>query len=66
MLCSKAQGNPFFIEELAYALRDSGRIEVREGKCRLAAGTDLSTLPFPDKVQGVVTSRIDRLARPSS
>jgi predicted ATPase/class 3 adenylate cyclase len=64
LLAAKAQGNPFFIEELAYALRDSGKIEVRDGRCLVSAGEDLRALPFPDNVQGVVTSRIDRLAPP--
>lgn len=64
LLKSKAQGNPFFIEELAYALRDTGKILVRDGICTVADGQDLRTLPFPDTVQGVVTSRIDRLAPP--
>jgi class 3 adenylate cyclase/tetratricopeptide (TPR) repeat protein len=59
----KAQGNPFFSEELAYALRDGGLIEIKEGVCRVAAGAgDLHSLTFPDTVQGVIISRIDRLA----
>lgn len=64
LLAAKAQGNPFFIEELAYALRDAGKVVVRDGRCEVAAGEDLRALPFPDTVQGVVTSRIDRLAPP--
>lgn len=64
LLRTKAQGNPFFLEELAYSLRDTGRIRIRDGTCALADGEDLLALPFPDTVQGVVTSRIDRLAPP--
>ncbi len=64
LLRAKAQGNPFFLEELAYALRDAGKIVVRDGACAVADGQDLRALPFPDNVQGVVTSRIDRLAPP--
>jgi predicted ATPase/class 3 adenylate cyclase len=56
------EGNPFFIEELAYALRDSGLIVVADGICQLAPGAkDLSTLNLPDTVQGMITSRIDQL-----
>ncbi|MFX1412052.1 MAG: tetratricopeptide repeat protein, partial [Promethearchaeota archaeon] len=57
----RAGGNPFFAEELAYALRDSGAIVVAEGTCTLAG--DLATLRerVPDTVEGVVLSRIDRL-----
>jgi len=62
LIRDKAEGNPFFIEELTYALRDSGLIMITEGDCRLAPGAgDLRQLHFPDTVQGVITSRIDRL-----
>jgi predicted ATPase/class 3 adenylate cyclase len=58
----KAEGHPFFSIELALALRDAGLIELVDGQCRLAAGiTDLHSLAFPDTLQGVITSRIDRL-----
>ena len=67
LIRSKAEGNPFYSEELAYALRDSGVIEVdaERGECRLAEGnSDLSAINLPDTVQGVITSRIDRLPPP--
>src|SRR5439155_21016583 len=61
----KAEGHPFFGEELALALRDAGLIELVNGQCRLAAEvTDLRSLAFPDTLQGVITSRIDRLTPP--
>ena len=59
-----AGGNPFFSEELAYALRDTGVITVTNGTCRIAPGADLQALSLPDTVQGVVLTRIDRLAPP--
>jgi class 3 adenylate cyclase/tetratricopeptide (TPR) repeat protein len=59
-----AGGNPFFSEELAYALRDTGAITVTDGTCRIAPGADLRVLSLPDTVQGVVLTRIDRLAAP--
>jgi class 3 adenylate cyclase/tetratricopeptide (TPR) repeat protein len=63
LINEKAEGNPFFSEELAYALRDAGLIELVEGRCRLTpAAGDLSQLNFPDTVEGVITSRIDRLS----
>ena len=36
----KAEGHPFFSEELALALRDAGLIELVDGQCRLAVGVD--------------------------
>ncbi len=62
LIRQKAEGHPFFSEELAYALRDTGLIEIEAGQCRLAPGVgDLRRLDFPDTLQGVITSRIDRL-----
>lgn len=55
-----AAGHPFYTEQLVLALRDSGVLRVDQGECHLTA-TDLSALALPDTVQGVVTSRIDRL-----
>ena len=58
----KAEGHPFFSEELAYALRDTGLIEIEDGVCKLAQGVaDLTAVNFPDTVQGVIRSRLDRL-----
>ena len=61
LIRSKAEGNPFFSEELAYSLRDSGLIEIADNTCRIVKGVDLKAFSFPDTVQGIVTSRIDRL-----
>lgn len=64
-ILEKTEGHPFFSEELAYALRDNGFIKIVNGECRLAAEIDdLHTLNFPDTLQGVITSRIDRLTPP--
>jgi len=61
----KAEGQPFFSEELALALRDTGLIQVSRGECRLAPGVDdLYALDIPNTIQGVITSRIDRLPPP--
>jgi class 3 adenylate cyclase/tetratricopeptide (TPR) repeat protein len=62
LIQEKAQGNPFYSEELAYALRDAGLILVENDRCRIAPGVDWQSVSVPDSVQGVVTSRIDRLS----
>jgi tetratricopeptide (TPR) repeat protein len=65
LIYTKTDGNPFFGEELAYALRDSGLITVANGECRLTPqAADFQSLYLPDTVQGVITSRIDRLTPP--
>lgn len=58
----KAEGHPFFTEELAYALRDAGLLQIAHGVCRLAPqANDLRSLNFPYTIHGVIVSRIDRL-----
>jgi class 3 adenylate cyclase len=61
-LYEKAKGHPFFSEELAYALRDLGAVVIREGELRLAPNIELSKLQFPETLNGVIASRIDRLS----
>jgi len=62
LIHEKAEGHPFFSEELAYALRDGGFIDVVDGECRLTGkGHGLDALDFPGTIQGVVASRIDLL-----
>lgn len=58
----KAEGHPFFSEEIVYALRDSGQISIEAGVCKLPAGTTAESLNVPDTVEGVVTSRMDILS----
>ena len=62
LIQDKAEGNPFFSEELAYALRDAGLILIHDGICKLAPGTDLAKMNFPYKVEDVIISRIDLLS----
>lgn len=59
LILAKAEGNPFFAEELAFALRDAGAIRIENGVCHLDRA--VQQLDVPDTIEGVVTSRIDRL-----
>lgn len=60
---TRSHGNPFFTEQVAYALRDAGiiRIENEEVLVDFAA-EELNRIDFPDTVQGIITSRIDQLS----
>src|SRR5262245_8798766 len=55
----RAQGNPFFLEELVNALVERGDFEGERGSYRLKGGID--TIPLPSTVQAVIAARIDRL-----
>jgi class 3 adenylate cyclase len=62
LIQTKAEGNPLFAGELAYAMYEAGLLVIENGECRLASGTgSLQAFNFPDTVQAVITSRIDRL-----
>lgn len=57
----RTEGNPFFSEELALALREAGHLEHVEGELRLAPTADPARLDMPTNLEGIVTSRLDRL-----
>jgi class 3 adenylate cyclase/tetratricopeptide (TPR) repeat protein len=57
-----SEGHPLFSEELAYSLRDTGRLEIQAGECRLVGPADaLDGLELSETVSGVVSARIDAL-----
>ena len=67
----QTRGNPLFIEELVYALRDSGAIEIRDAECRLGPQLADSSksieevfrqMRMPETVPEIITSRVDRLS----
>jgi class 3 adenylate cyclase/tetratricopeptide (TPR) repeat protein len=62
---AKAEGHPLYSEELAYALRDTGLLKVSAGKVQLTQGADaLTQVDLPNTLQGLITSRLDRLLPP--
>lgn len=60
LVLDKADGVPFFLEELVQTLRETGAIEQHEGQWRLTA--QATATPVPDTVEEVLMARIDRLA----
>jgi class 3 adenylate cyclase/tetratricopeptide (TPR) repeat protein len=58
-IIERAQGNPFFLEELVNTLVERGDFEGERGSYRLKGGID--TIPLPSTVQAVIAARIDRL-----
>lgn len=61
LIIQKAEGNPFFLEEIVRSLIDS-RVVVRDRATgRWRATEQIETLTLPDTVQGVIMARIDRL-----
>jgi predicted ATPase/class 3 adenylate cyclase len=58
LVLRKAQGNPFFTEEVVHALIDADALR-KNGHWRLVA--DPEKAGVPDTIHGVIQSRIDRL-----
>ena len=62
-ILARAEGNPFYIEEILRMLIDRGAIERAGSGWR---STDLlADMPIPDSVHGVIAARIDLLDAPS-
>ena len=60
-LLARAEGNPFFLEELLRALIDTGAIAFDAETGRRHATRDIAGLPLPATLHGVLAARIDRL-----
>jgi len=58
-ILSRAQGNPFFLEEVIRSFIDAGVLALSNG--RLTARGELDRLSVPESVQAIILSRVDRL-----
>jgi class 3 adenylate cyclase/tetratricopeptide (TPR) repeat protein len=59
LILSKAEGNPYFVEEVVRSLIDQGLI-VRDGE-HWRATRDIGSIAIPDTLAGVLSARLDRL-----
>ena len=59
LLIERTEGNPFFLEESARTLIESGALDGGRGNYRLVA--PITTIALPVTVQSVLAARIDRL-----
>jgi class 3 adenylate cyclase/tetratricopeptide (TPR) repeat protein len=58
LIIGKAEGNPFFVEEVTRSLLESGVLQRTNGSYALREGREVS---IPDTIQEVLLARIDRL-----
>jgi class 3 adenylate cyclase/tetratricopeptide (TPR) repeat protein len=62
LIREKSEGHPFFAEELAYALRDSGILIIENQECHVYSRlVNFEDLTLPDTLQAAITNRIDSL-----
>lgn len=59
LILTKAEGNPFFVEEVIRMLVDRGMIELHDD--RWVATASAAEVEIPDTLQGLLLARIDRL-----
>jgi class 3 adenylate cyclase len=59
LILRKAEGNPFFVEEVIRMLIDHGAIVRRQGGW--VAGEEIEEVEIPDNLEGLLMARIDRL-----
>ncbi|MCA9714151.1 MAG: AAA family ATPase, partial [Myxococcales bacterium] len=62
LLTQRAAGHPMFAEELAYALRDEGVIEVRGGECQVVEGARLEAETLPKSLRELIARRVETLS----
>ncbi|MBA2622699.1 MAG: AAA family ATPase [Chthoniobacterales bacterium] len=60
IILERADGNPFFVEELLRSLIEAGVVVLTGGRARVTR--EITAVDLPETIQGVVTARIDRLA----
>lgn len=60
LVAAKAEGNPFFVEEMTRSLLEDGTLRRENG--RVVVTRDLAGILVPDTIQDVLVARLDRLA----
>ena len=63
LILTKAEGNPFFVEEVIRSLLDANLV-VRENS-HWRATREIANIALPDTLAGVITARLDRLSEDS-
>ena len=61
MILKKAEGNPYFIKELIFALNAQGAL-VQEGDRSWRQTRPVTSLELPDSLQSLLMARLDRLS----
>ena len=61
LMVDKADGNPFFLEEVIRTLIDTGAVSREAASGRWRATAQLDTITIPNTIQGVIMARVDRL-----
>ena len=63
LIFEKAEGNPFYMEEVIRSLLDKGLVVKKDGHWQ--ATKEIHSIALPDTLAGLITARLDRLNEPS-
>jgi class 3 adenylate cyclase/tetratricopeptide (TPR) repeat protein len=63
LVTRKAEGNPFYIEEVVRSLIDQGAVEFADGRFRVTE--KIRSVVVPGTIQEVIMARVDRLDEPT-
>jgi class 3 adenylate cyclase len=61
LIMEKAEGNPFFLEEVIRTLIDTGSVRRNASSGRWQVTAQIESLHMPDTIQGLIMARVDRL-----
>ncbi len=59
LIARRAEGNPFFIEEVARSFIDDGVVEIENGRFRVTEKID--SVVIPETINDVIMARVDKL-----
>ena len=61
LIVPKAEGNPFFLEEIIRSLIDEGKVIREQGNGRWRLNGHVEATSIPSTIQGTIMARVDRL-----
>ncbi len=61
LITQRAEGNPFFLEEILRTLIDRNLIRRRQDRWEVTPNADLSTFQVPRTLEGLIMTRVDSL-----
>ena len=61
LIVARAAGNPFYCEELTFAMRDTGVLRVEHGECLTAENLNAKSSILPTSIKSIVVARFDAL-----
>jgi serine/threonine protein kinase/tetratricopeptide (TPR) repeat protein len=59
LIARRAEGNPFFIEEVARSFIDDGIVEIKDGRFRVTDRID--AVEIPESISDIIMARVDKL-----